>query len=122
MKNNKQQPKNVISFLPTGDFYYTKAMDAMLFGQVEKARKYLLRAVELDPKDAKSYLQLGILALEVENYHEAYDFVAKAHMLDASNTEAIFCDLKSLAKVANVYASCILFLAFEIIAFISFGA
>lgn len=110
MKNNKQQPKNVISFLPTGDFYYTKAMDAMLFGQVEKARKYLLRAVELDPKDAKSYLQLGILALEVENYHEAYDFVAKAHMLDASNTEAIFFMAESagclgLVQEAKSYAT-----------------
>lgn len=90
MKNNKQQPQNVISFLPTGDFYYTKAMDAMHFGQIEKARKYFLRAVELEPQDAKSFLQLGILALEVENYHEAYDFVAKAHVLEPTNAEAIF--------------------------------
>src|SRR5574344_22592 len=89
MKNNKPQ-HNVVSFLPTGDFYYTKAMDAMLLGQIEKTHKYLLRAVELEPTDARSFLQLGILALDAENYHEAYDYIAKAHMLDPTNTETLF--------------------------------
>lgn len=109
MKNNKPQ-QNVVSFLPTGDFYYTKAMDAMLLGQIEKTHKYLLRAVELEPTDARSFLQLGILALDAENYHEAYDYIAKAHMLDPTNTETLFFMSESagclgLVQEAKSYAS-----------------
>ena len=49
-KSKKDLKENIISFLPTGEYYYKKALDELQKDQYEKAHKYLKRAAELSPR------------------------------------------------------------------------
>ncbi|MFJ7699110.1 tetratricopeptide repeat protein [Lysinibacillus fusiformis] len=88
-RQNKNQ-SNIVSFIPTGDYYYKKSIQAMNSGQMNKAYKYLQRAVDLSPDDPMIILQLAIVELEGQRFEEAYDLLRRAYQIDPDNPEIIF--------------------------------
>lgn len=89
-KRQKEKQTNVVSFIPTGDYYYKKSIQAMNSGQMDKAYKYLQRAVDLSPDDPMILLQLAIVELEGQGFEEAYDLLRRAYQLDPNEPEIIF--------------------------------
>ncbi len=89
-KHQKENLTNVVSFIPTGDYYYKKSIQAMNSGQMNKAYKYLQRAVDLSPDDPMILLQLAIVELEGQRFEEAYDLLRHAYQIDPENPEIIF--------------------------------
>lgn len=59
-------------------------------GQMNKAYKYLQRAVDLSPDDPMILLQLAIVELEGQRFEEAYDLLRHAYQIDPENLEIIF--------------------------------
>ncbi|MBQ0140888.1 MAG: tetratricopeptide repeat protein [Kurthia sp.] len=88
-KDNHKTQQNIVSFLPTGDFYFTKAQQCMDRGDFPKASKYLLRAVELSPNDAMIYLQYAVVQLELGNTKDARELLLQADELEPRNPETI---------------------------------
>lgn len=87
--HNHKTQHNIVSFLPTGDFYYTKAQLCMDRGDFPKAAKYLQRAVELSPTDAMIFLQYAVVELELGNTTHARELLLQADELDPRNPETI---------------------------------
>lgn len=59
-------------------------------GQMDKAYKYLKRAVDLSPDDPSILLQLAIIELEGQCFEEAYDLLYRAHQIDPDEPEIVF--------------------------------
>ncbi len=57
---------------------------------MNKAYKYLQRAVDLSPDDPMIILQLAIVELEGQRFEEAYDLLRRAYQIDPDNPEIIF--------------------------------
>ncbi|MEK3937376.1 tetratricopeptide repeat protein [Sporosarcina sp. FSL W7-1349] len=89
-KKRKIHDKKVISFIPDGEFYYHKAIQAMQRDRFDDARKYLMRATELSPEDPLILMQYGVLLMEEGRFDEAHEHLMKAHALDSSEEEVIF--------------------------------
>ncbi len=89
-KKKKQTKENIISFLPTGEYYYKKALDELQKEEYEKANKYLKRASDLSPDDPLILLQYAILQMEMEKFDFAYELLRSAHALDPNEGDIIF--------------------------------
>lgn len=72
-KNSKLREKKgkVISFLPTGEYYYTKGLKALRKRELPKAKKYLSRAMDLDPLEPMIACQLAFVETELGNYEQS---------------------------------------------------
>jgi len=89
-KHIKQANENIVSFIPTGEYYYQKALKALNREQIDKAHKYLRRAAELSPDDPLILMQYAIIEMEFETYDHALELLQSAHSLDPNETEVIF--------------------------------
>ncbi|HSI66677.1 MAG TPA: tetratricopeptide repeat protein [Planococcus sp. (in: firmicutes)] len=89
-KKNKKQQGNVLSFIPTGEYYYKKALKELQRDQYPKAHKYLQRATQLSPEDALISMQYGIVLMEMQEFERAMEALRKAHELDSSRTDVLF--------------------------------
>lgn len=89
-KSKKVLKENIISFLPTGEYYYKKALDELQKEQYEKAHKYLKRAAELSPNDPMILLQYAILQMEIDNFELAHELLRSAYAMDQKESEIIF--------------------------------
>ncbi|GEK33445.1 tetratricopeptide repeat protein [Kurthia sibirica] len=91
MENKSQKPikPNIVSFLPTGDFYYEKALKCLERGNVHKAMTYLQRASELSPNDAMILLQYAVVELELGNTDKARTLLLEADTLQARHPEIV---------------------------------
>lgn len=89
-KSKKVLRENIISFLPTGEYYYKKALDELQRDQYEKAHKYLKRAAELSPNDPMILLQYAILQMEIDNFELAHELLRSAHAIDQNESEIVF--------------------------------
>lgn len=90
LENKEHQKEKIVSFLPTGDYYYEKAIKALEKEQIDKAYKYLKRAEELSPDDVRVLTQYGLLEIEAQNYEHAYELIHTAYSLEPSNSEIVF--------------------------------
>ncbi len=91
MENNKRKNRdNVVSFIPTGEFYYQKALKEMQREQYNKAYKYLQRAKELSPKDPLILMHYGVVLMEREEFEEAMDELRTAHQLSPKEPNIMF--------------------------------
>ncbi|AIY04864.1 transcriptional regulator [Planococcus sp. PAMC 21323] len=90
MENKKRNDKNILSFLPTGEFYYRKAMKELQRENYPKAHKYLRRATELSPRDSNILTQYGIVLMEMHEFEQATDVLHAAHELDAKDPNILF--------------------------------
>lgn len=89
-KQKKLANENIVSFIPTGEYYYQKALHALNREQFDKAHKYLRRAAELSPDDPLILMQYAIVEMEVEKYDHALELLQSAHSLDPNETEIVF--------------------------------
>ncbi|MBK3496002.1 tetratricopeptide repeat protein [Viridibacillus sp. YIM B01967] len=89
-KKRKLKPReNVVSFIPTGDFYYNKALQALDREQFDKAHKYLQRAAELSPEDSLILMQYAITKMELDQHDHALELLRKAHSIDPDEPEIV---------------------------------
>ncbi|KAB7704180.1 tetratricopeptide repeat protein [Bacillus aerolatus] len=72
-KNSKlrKEKGNVVSFLPTGEYYYTKGLKALRKRELQKAKKYLSRAMDLEPLEAMIACQLAVVETELGNFEQS---------------------------------------------------
>ncbi|WP_088006486.1 tetratricopeptide repeat protein [Indiicoccus explosivorum] len=89
-KKRKNGKGNVVSFIPTGDYYFKKALTALNRGQFDRALKYLRRAAELSPEDPLILMQYGVVLLEIEDFEGAADILQTAHELDPTETDILY--------------------------------
>ncbi|SDK04885.1 tetratricopeptide repeat protein [Sediminibacillus albus] len=61
----------VIPFIPEGDFYFTKGVEAFQKRKFDIAVKWLKKAIESSPDEALFQCQLSIIYTEVGAYHAA---------------------------------------------------
>lgn len=80
----------MISFIPDGEFYYKKAIQAMQREQFSLAHKYLKRATELSPEDPLILMQYGVLVMEEGRFQEAQEILQQAYMIDDATAEIVF--------------------------------
>lgn len=67
----KEENKNIIPFIPEGDFYFTKGIEAFQKRKFEIAIKWMNKAVEAKPMESLYACQLSIIYTEIGSYHEA---------------------------------------------------
>lgn len=89
MNSEQNTRENVVSFIPNGDFYYKKAVQALDHDQVEKALKYLRRATELSPEDSLILLQYAIVEMEAGRIDHALELLKKANEIDPEEPEIL---------------------------------
>lgn len=66
-----QSNGRLISFLPTGEYYFKKGLQAYRRQDLNKAKKYLRRALQLEPGEPLIACQLAIILSENGEYKEA---------------------------------------------------
>ncbi len=74
MSKNSQvtQPKGkLLSFIPTGEYYFTKGLKAFRHRDYHKAKKYLQRALQLEPYEPMIACQLAIIHTEMGEYQQS---------------------------------------------------
>ncbi len=71
------EQNNVIPFIPEGDFYFTKGVEAFQKRKFEASIKWLKKAIEMTPKDPLYQCQLSIIYTEVGAYHAANQLLTK---------------------------------------------
>ena len=89
-KKRKVYDENIISFIPNGEFYYNKALQAMQRDRFDDAHRYLKRATELSPSDPSILMQFGVLVMEEGRFEEAHELLMTAHSLDPLEEDIIF--------------------------------
>ena len=100
-KSKKVFKENIISFLPTGEYYYKKALDELQKEQYEKAHKYLKRAVDLSPDDPLILMQYAILQMELDNFDLAHELLRNAYAIDPNDPEIVFFLAEVNAHIGN---------------------
>lgn len=66
--SNFGQHAKILSFHPTGEYYFTKGLKAYHKRELNKAKKYLSRALELEPAEPMIACQLAITCTEIGEY------------------------------------------------------
>ena len=89
-KSKKILKENIVSFLPTGEYYYKKALDELQKEQYEKAHKYLKRAADLSPDDPSILMQYAILQMELDKFDFANELLRNAHKICPDESEIVF--------------------------------
>ncbi|MBB6445092.1 tetratricopeptide repeat protein [Bacillus benzoevorans] len=66
-----QPTGKVLSFIPTGEYYFTKGLKAFRRRDFHKAKKYLQRALQLEPHEPMIACQLAIIYTELGEYQQS---------------------------------------------------
>lgn len=66
-----EQSAKILSFHPTGEYYFTKGLKAYHQRDLYKAKKYLKRAQFLEPFEPMIACQLAIICTDLEEYSES---------------------------------------------------
>lgn len=67
----KEKKGILLSFIPTGEYYYSKGIKAYRRKDYELAKKYLQRAVDLEPNEPMIVFQLALVYMELGMYKES---------------------------------------------------
>jgi tetratricopeptide (TPR) repeat protein len=65
------QKGKILSFVPTGEYYFTKGLKAYRRRDFLKAKKYLERAMQLEPGEPMITCQLAIVSTELGEYENS---------------------------------------------------
>ena len=71
IQKNKLNNGRILSFIPTGDYYFHKGVKAFQRYDLANAKKYLQRAAQLSPKEPMIHCQLAIILSELGLFHES---------------------------------------------------
>lgn len=67
----RKQTGKLLSFIPTGEYYFTKGLKAFHRRDFHKAKKYLQRAMQLEPGEPMIMCQLAIVWTEIGEYENS---------------------------------------------------
>lgn len=67
----RHQKGMLLSFIPTGEYYFTKGIKAYQRRDFQKAKKYLQRAMQLEPGEPMIACQLAIVYTELGEYQNS---------------------------------------------------
>lgn len=70
-KARKKETGMLLSFLPTGEYYFTKGLKAFHRRDFGRAKKYLERALQLEPGEPMIACQLAIVSTEMGDYEQS---------------------------------------------------
>lgn len=94
----RQTKGKVLSFNPTGEYYFTKGLKAYHKRDLYKAKKYLQRAIQLEPEEPMIVCQLAVICSETGDYRYANELLHK--ILDELDEDMVECHY----FLANNYA------------------
>lgn len=102
---------NVIPFIPEGDFYFSKGVEAFQKRKFDIAIKWLNKAMDEKPEDPLYACQMSIIYTEIGSYHKANklltDVLQTSDYVDCyylmANNYAHLGLLNDAAKFANTY-------------------
>jgi tetratricopeptide (TPR) repeat protein len=110
-KLDEKQNNNVIPFIPEGDFYFSKGVEAFQKKKFDIAIKWLKKAMEEKPEDPLYTCQMSIIYTEIGSYYKANELLtnvlqtadyADCYYLLANNYAHLGL-LNDAAKYANTY-------------------
>lgn len=85
-KQKEKKQKKLIPFIPEGDFYFSKGVEAFGKQKFEMAKKWLNKAMEANPNDPAYACHLSVVYTEIGFYQEAnrllQDVLEKGEHLD----------------------------------------
>ncbi|SFA89047.1 TPR repeat-containing protein [Lentibacillus halodurans] len=90
--------ENVIPFIPDGDFYFTKGVEAFQKRKFDTAIKWLRKAIEAAPDNPLYQCQMSIVYTEIGAYHAANQLLDE--VLQSTNDQYTDC----YYLLANNYA------------------
>ncbi|PLR78145.1 tetratricopeptide repeat protein [Bacillus sp. V3-13] len=64
----RQQPGKLLPFAPTGEYYFSKGIKAYHRRDLNKAKKYMHRAMQLEPGEPMIVCQLAVICAELGDY------------------------------------------------------
>ncbi|MBM4760818.1 tetratricopeptide repeat protein [Bacillus sp. B15-48] len=67
----RKETGQLLSFVPTGEYYFTKGIKAYHRRDLHRAYKYFSRAMQLEPGEPMIVCQLAIVATELGEYQQA---------------------------------------------------
>lgn len=67
----KKSKGQILSFVPTGEYYFNKGLKAFNHHEFYRSLRYFKRAMELEPTDPIIVCQLAIVYTELGEYHHA---------------------------------------------------
>ncbi|WHY85356.1 tetratricopeptide repeat protein [Neobacillus novalis] len=92
------QKGKLLSFIPTGEYYFTKGLKAYHRRDFIKAKKYLGRAMQLEPGEPMITCQLAIVSTELGEFENSNRLLH--HVLEELDSEMVECHY----FLANNYA------------------
>ncbi|WP_323125847.1 tetratricopeptide repeat protein [Gracilibacillus oryzae] len=98
MPKPNQSDKNVIPFIPDGEFYFTKGVEAYQKQKFELSLKWFRKALSEKPDHPLYQCQMSIVYTEIGSYHKANQLLTR--VLTAYGEEYIDC----YYLIANNYA------------------
>jgi Flp pilus assembly protein TadD len=69
--NTTKETGMLLSFLPTGEYYFTKGLKAFGRRDFSRAKKYLQRALQLEPGEPMITCQLAIVLTEIGEFEQS---------------------------------------------------
>lgn len=93
---NKQN--KIIPFIPNGDFYFAKGVEAFRNRKFDLAVKWIQKAIELEPNEPLYQCQLSIIYTEIGSFHKANQLLTNV----LQSTKETYTDCYYL--LANNYA------------------
>ncbi len=70
-KDKEDKIDNIIPFIPEGDFYFTKGVEAFQKRKFDIAIKWMKKATEMKPEEPLYKCQMSIIYTEIGAYHAA---------------------------------------------------
>lgn len=84
----RQTKGKILKFNPTGEYYFAKGLKAYHKRDLYKAKKYLQRAMQLEPDEPMIVCQLAVICSEMGEYRYANELLQKIlNELDADMAE-----------------------------------
>ena len=94
----RQTKGKILTFNPTGEYFFSKGLKAYHKRDLHKAKKYLQRAMQLEPDEPMIVCQLAVICSEMGEYRYANELFEK--ILDNLDADMVECHY----FLANNYA------------------
>ncbi|MFC3041319.1 tetratricopeptide repeat protein [Virgibacillus xinjiangensis] len=111
VEKKREGENKIIPFIPEGDFYFTKGVEAFQKRKFDIAEKWLKKAMEAKPFEPLYACQLSVVYTETGNYHKANQLLTNvlqvSEYIDCyyliANNYAHLGLLNDARKHANIY-------------------
>ncbi|MFX3616750.1 MAG: tetratricopeptide repeat protein [Sporolactobacillus sp.] len=88
---NREEEKKIIPFHPTAEYFFQKGMNWYQKGELDRASKYLGRALKIKPNDVEFLCQQAAILSEMEEYEHSIELLQRVvYEIDSRMTECHF--------------------------------